>query len=125
MKKIILASLFAGCVFAVVSSCTHETILPEQQITFSGDVGNILRAGCTFSGCHDTTNTGQARIDRYDDMMILGRVVAGKPHESELFKRITAYQSSEDRMPAAPYQPLSEDNIRKIYIWIAQGAQNN
>ena len=84
-----------------------------------------MRASCQYSGCHDTTNTGQVRIDTYDDMMMLGRVVAGKPHESEIFKRISMYGDDGHRMPQTPYSPMTDQNIRKIYIWIVQGAQNN
>jgi hypothetical protein len=47
-------------------------------------------------------------------------VIAGKPAESELIRRVTA-ATDDDRMPAAG-PPLTADQVQKLRLWIEEGA---
>jgi type 1 glutamine amidotransferase len=105
-------------------SCQHETIVPEHQVSFASDILPILQSNCAFSGCHDTLGHGERPLNTYDDVTHGDYVVPGKPHESEIFQRVSM-TTGEDMMPQAPYPHLTDRNLRLIYIWIAQGANNN
>lgn len=118
MKKLITA-LVIGLPFAFVFSCQHEPVIPEQQVSFSADILPIIQSNCQQSGCHDTTG-GEFPLTNYDNIMDKGEIKSGKPKHSELYKQI---ESGE--MPQSPYPALTERNRKLIYIWIAQGAQNN
>jgi hypothetical protein len=123
MKKTILF-LFAILPFAIAFSCKHEPIIPEQNISFATDILPIIQSSCQHSGCHDTI-TNEFSLTNYQEVMEEGDIEPGNPEDSKLYEAITAPDGDEDRMPQPPYNRLSEMNIRKIYIWIAQGAKNN
>ncbi|HTL81822.1 MAG TPA: hypothetical protein VL651_08975 [Bacteroidia bacterium] len=125
MKRTLFAVSPILLAFVLGISCTHKEILPEEQVSFVEHVQPILRSSCQSSGCHVVGGSGEAdQMDTYDDVMRHERVVAGNPHASEIYKRITA-SGGEERMPRAPYGKLSDLDISYIYVWIAQGAKNN
>lgn len=122
MKKLIPLVLLAAP-FVVVYSCHHDSILPEQQVSFAGDVLPIIQSSCQHSGCHDTLSPGTFSLIDYNSVMHEGHIVAGKPNESELYQAVTG--SGEEFMPQAPYPALTDRSLKLIYIWIAQGAKDN
>jgi len=123
MKKIlVLAAICAP--FAFFFSCKHDPVLPEHQVSFATEVHPIIAAGCQHNGCHDTIPTETFALTTYDDIIQHGEIKPGKPHDSKLYEVITV-ATGEDKMPRAPYPPLTDQQIQLIYIWIAQGAQNN
>lgn len=118
MKKLIVLLIIA-CPFVLMFSCESEPILPEQQVSFSTDILPMIQSGCQHSGCHDTIG-GEFPLTNYENIMEEGDIKAGKPKDSKLYEEI-----EEGSMPKAPYPPMTERNRKLIYIWIAQGAQNN
>jgi len=124
MKKIVLflAIVFPVCFFY---SCTHNPILPSQQVSFATDVFPTIESNCWHSGCHnDTANLRGRPMMNYNDVVSDERVVPGKPHDSSIYNAITS-SNGQETMPKDPYQPLTDRQIKLIYIWIAQGAKNN
>ena len=102
--------------------CTHDTNLDAlPEVKFS-EVQGILSGSCGSSNCHGD-NAEEFSLIGYDNVINNGDVKAGKADDSKLFEVITA--SGDDIMPPSPRSPLSDDNIKKIYIWIEQGAKNN
>jgi hypothetical protein len=93
----------------------------EDSIDFARDVQPILQRHCTK--CH-----GGVRREAGLSLLAAGGVgesgklliVAGKPHESELLRRVTSADESE-RMPAES-PPLAADEIDKLRRWIEAGA---
>jgi hypothetical protein len=95
-----------------------NTAIPE--VTFS-TVQGILSGSCTQSGCHGD-NDREFSLIGYDQIMSGGKVKAGNAHKSSLY---TVLKASNNRMPPNPRPALSNDDIKRIYIWIEQGARNN
>jgi hypothetical protein len=123
MKKGFLFLLIVSP-FLFVFSCTHEPVIPDTPVTFSHDVYPIILSGCVHSGCHDTIGGPDAApmID-YASTVSIDRIIPGDPKASKLYQNIIS--TGDDRMPKVPYAPLSDRQIRLIYIWIAQGAKDN
>ena len=123
MKKTSILLSFI-LVLSLFFSCTHEPILPDQQVSFHNDILPIVRGSCQHSGCHDPADPQsefpldsiRSQYDSYVD--------AGRPKNSKLYEVITR-AGGEDRMPRAPYEPLTTRQINLIYIWIGQGAKDN
>lgn len=123
MKRFILLFVVVTGSTLLLTDCRHETILPEEQVSFSADIMPVIQSGCQHDGCHGTVNTNEFELLNYDDVMDHGEVKAGKPKDSKLYEVISGLD--DDFMPAAPYPALSKRNVKLIYIWIAQGAKNN
>lgn len=112
--------------FAItIYSCKHEPIIPDQpEISFSHDIMPIIAANCQSSGCHGLINPEEIQLLTYDDMVDGELVIPYNTNQSELYRAITT-SSGEDAMPRAPQSPLSNTQIKLIYVWIKQGAKNN
>lgn len=102
--------------------CKHDTNLDAlPEIKFS-EIQGIISGSCGSSNCHGD-NAQEFSLIGYDNVINNGDVKAGKADDSKLYEVITA--SGNNIMPPSPRSPLSDDNIKKIYIWIEQGAKNN
>ncbi len=123
MMKKALIFLLISFPFVVFYSCSHNPILPSQQVSYATDISPIILSSCGKAGCHDSTGNGDAD-PLYNYETVLRRVTPGKPKQSRLYTSITA-TSGEDMMPVAPNAPLTDRQIKLIFIWIAQGAKNN
>jgi len=91
------------------------------QIAYA-DAAKIFRQRCTM--CHAGSNPPDGlRLDSYENIMAGGEdgpvVIAGKPVESELVRRIKGL-----KQPSMPMgqELLSAEEIRIIEAWIARGA---
>ena len=108
-----------------LNSCKHDPDLTNvPEVTFS-TVQGILSGNCTFSGCHDGAGSNEEEVFSligYDNVIDEGKVKPGNARDSELYKVIS---NRGEKMPPDPRSPLSDDDVKKIYIWIEQGAKNN
>ncbi len=111
----------------LMNSCKHDmdtTNVPE--VKFSTTVQGILSANCNFSGCHGDGGGGNEEetfsLVGYDDVIENGKVKAGDAHSSDLYKVISGHGK---KMPPDPRSPLSDDDVKRIFVWIEQGAKNN
>lgn len=120
MKRLVILCLASFGFF----SCTHDAVIPEEpEISFSQQVLPIIISNCATEGCHDGMSGGEEDQDplrNYAEVMEITK--PGNARDSRLYKNITKL-SGEDAMP--PGRPLSEEQIRLIYVWIMQGAKNN
>ena len=122
MKNCGLLLVFSIIVSVMMSSCRHP--VPEgPPMSFIKDVQPIILGNCTQSGCHGTSNTQEFTLLSYDDVIRHGRVRAGDALKSKLYQVIIE-NDAEDRMPK-DNPPLSEVQIKTIYLWIEQGALDN
>lgn len=96
----------------------------ERAVSFSREVHPILLAK---GGPHAVPPEHQpapagVRLDTYENMMKgEGLVVPGKPEESEL---LSVFLDPAMRMPPSGLE-LTDDEIRLIVSWVAQGARDN
>lgn len=113
-----------GLVF--MGSCITQQVDPTADlpaVSYQTDISPIVSANCTQSGCHGT-NDRQFSLTSYDDVIQRCDVKAGKPHDSKLYEVIRLY-TGESAMPPGPNEPLTDEQIGLIYVWILQGAKNN
>jgi hypothetical protein len=102
-----------------LAGCRHNPDIPVSPIlTFNADVSAITLNNCATSGCHDGSSE-RRRLVTYSEVMHY--VSRGKPYSSRLFTSMI--KLSGDKMP--PNGPLSDAQIKTVYIWILQGAKEN
>lgn len=78
-------------------------------------------------GCHgDRMAKADLRLDSFDAAMRGGKhdavVLAGNAKQSELYVRITLPADDERAMPPSGKEPMTQDEITVVRLWIAQGA---
>ncbi len=95
-----------------------------QPVDFARDIAPVLVRQC--QGCHGPEKSkGKYRLDTIDRLHTAGSsksapVVAEKPDQSEIYRRITS-DDQDDRMPKKADR-LPDAQISLIRRWIAQGA---
>src|SRR2546421_2611869 len=101
--------------------------LAEPAVDFNRDIRPILSNKCY--ACHGPDDGKREAGLRFDDPIIATHalddgataIIAGKPNESELVRRITSADPAE-RMPPAKFgKPLSKQEITTLTNWIQQG----
>ena len=109
------------CRFFLVTLLTAVTLRAAE---FSRDIAPILISECL--ACHSAEKAkGGYRVHNYAAVLEPGKsrqpaVVASKPGESELFKRLVTHDE-DDRMPQDD-DPLTTNQIALFREWIAAGA---
>ena len=97
----------------------------EEKVDFQKQVLPILQANC--GKCHGEKrasakmrlHTAAALKEKWDKEKNL--IVAGKPEESELYKRLVLPKDDKKRMPKGG-EPLAKEKIELIARWIKEGA---
>jgi hypothetical protein len=103
---------------------TYLTLLAINAADFSRDIAPILLSECL--ACHSAEKAkGGYRVHTYSALLHPGKskepaIVAGKPDDSELFKRLVSHDE-DDRMPQDD-DPLTTNQIALIREWITAGA---
>lgn len=115
----------AGLFF--MSSCITQQVDPTADlptISYQTDISPIISSNCASVGCHVGGSGGELfPLTTYDEVVRYCGVKAGKPHDSQLYNIIRLYTGG--AMPPSPNDPLSDEQIASIYVWILQGANNN
>lgn len=99
-----------------------------NTIEFNRDIRPILSDNCIF--CHGPDNNkreADLRLDTESGLLgeggLPGVVKAGKPDESELYRRLLTTEESERMPPASSHKSLTSEQIALIRRWIEQGAK--
>ncbi|HCK21209.1 MAG TPA: hypothetical protein DHW15_03325 [Bacteroidetes bacterium] len=110
---------------------TDTIVLPplvtcsEDTAYFTNDVLPILVSSCAITGCHDAeTHEEGIVLSTWNSIMASDVVKPGDPGDSELFEKLFD-SDPEERMPPAPYAPLTAQEIAILNTWVLQGALNN
>jgi len=82
--------------------------------SYADDIFPILNSHCI--GCHGGASA-MGRVDLSTHERALRQVSPGAPEASSLYTAIV-----EERMPPAGVQPVSEDSLEQIRLWILDGA---
>ncbi|MBL7699579.1 MAG: hypothetical protein JNK79_15540 [Chitinophagaceae bacterium] len=98
----------------------------QNAQVYNNVVQPILQEGCY--NCHGPKKQkGELRLDTKDHIMKGGKekkaVVAGKPEESEMIKRLLLPLDDEDHMPPKNKPQLSKQHIAVLQWWINTGAE--
>ncbi|HUQ67418.1 MAG TPA: c-type cytochrome domain-containing protein [Flavitalea sp.] len=113
---------------------THKTVtikpIPniQQAVAFNDVVQPILKEGCY--NCHGPNkHKGKLRFDEKEAIIKGGKtgktIVAGKPEESELIKRLLLPLDHEDHMPPKSKAQLTREQISVLQWWVNAGADFN
>lgn len=117
----------AGILLALMAlSCRHKPFLPDEpQVSFKDNILPLIGGNCNESGCHDGNGDHEAfPMLKYEDFLHGTRIVRGDAHSSTIYQSIVSQQAG-TVMPRPPRAPLSDTQIKLIYLWIMQGAKNN
>ncbi len=98
--------------------CSPDSVYFESQIL------PILTSNCALSGCHDViTHEKDIILTNYTNVVNTGEISVNNPYNSDMFEVITD-TDPDKRMPPAPLEPLSSEQVALILKWMQQGAQN-
>lgn len=126
------ANLTHGSEYLSLETLTHQErekpTKAEEAMIFEDVVQPLLEKRC--EGCHNKgKRKGELTVTSWEELMKGGKhgavIVAGKPEESELYRRITLDREHEDFMPTDGKTPLTKTETKLIHWWIekAQAAQ--
>lgn len=115
-----------------VAVLTADTARAEARlpptVEFNRDIRPILSDNCY--ACHGPDKNARKAALRLDtEEGALGKgdgtpvIIAGKPEQSELFRRITAHEEKERMPPARFGKKLTSRQIDLVRRWIEQGAK--
>lgn len=129
--NIILAFIFSSiillqaCKDSITDSKIPDEDIPESDISFQKYIQPIFTARCSQSGCHDDfSKAGGYSVTSWSNITQPGIVDPYSPDTSRLIWRIDPGYGL-PIMPPVSYGYLTENQIRGIETWIAEGAQNN
>ncbi|MBI2826837.1 MAG: PSD1 domain-containing protein [Planctomycetia bacterium] len=123
------ATVATAClaILALVAVAARQGRADEARVKFNRDIRPILAENCY--ACHGPDKNkreSDLRLDTRDGAFAeLGdhrAIVPGKPHESELLRRVTADDESVRMPPPASGKTLTPRQIDLLRTWIAEGA---
>jgi hypothetical protein len=121
LKTVILLLLISTTI--TLTSCKHDVDLSTAPtISFKDDIQAIISGNCAMNGCHGNDNQSEFSLTSYNSVMSEGDVKAGDANGSK-FYQVLLINFGEKKMP--PNGPLTDIQIKKVFIWIEQGAKNN
>lgn len=127
LKSNLLAQLWVVAAFTI--SCLHRPLHADDKLQFNRDIRPILSAACLrCHGLDEKARQAELRLDtssgafapRGDDKAVA--IVAGKPDESQLWKRITSTDPDAVMPPPDANRQLSAEEKETLRKWIEQGA---
>jgi len=104
---------------ALKSDCPDMACDTLEAISFSNQINPLLQTNCV--GCHNSTQSGGGiNLSTYNQVMTNAQTLRnGIPLLSGVIRKLSAFK------PMPPSFTLDECNIRKMELWIEQGAMNN
>jgi len=150
MKALIRKCCFSIFLGMILVSCEHDPIIKEiddmangpdttgnnppdpsgkpcspDTVYFVNDIEPLLKSNCAYKGCHgDGSAEDGVELSTYNSIIRTGDVEAFRPGESDLYE-VLVEKDRDEAMPPLPNNLLSQEQIDKIYTWIAQGALYN
>lgn len=97
-------------------------VAASPEISYSNDVKPIIITHCWYSGCHGPTENSEFQLLSYEDMVAIAKE-GNDATKSQLYKVISGKGGK--IMPPSPYSPLTDLDIKRILLWMKQGAKNN
>lgn len=137
------AAFFFGLLFLslfVVQSCQHDPyqvpvdstnppltgICDPDSVYFQNQILPILVSNCTQSGCHNAQDHEDGVVlDSYQSLITTVEKVSNNDWDENKLMKVLRDNDPDDRMPAAPNSPLTQEQINLIGTWVNQGAKNN
>ena len=119
------------CQIRTITIWINDTTFPSpgnpcdpDTVYFEKDLLPLLQSSCAQPGCHDAiTMEDGVRLTDYASVMATAGVKPFDPEGSDIYEVVTE-TDPDKRMPPPPSAPWSQENIKLLNTWIAQGAQN-
>ncbi|HLU50391.1 MAG TPA: c-type cytochrome domain-containing protein [Planctomycetota bacterium] len=107
--------------FMLAGSLLLGTARAADPIDYAKQIRPIFKDRC--EKCHGPDrDRGDLRLHEPAHILEAEIIVAGKPGESELFRRISLPEDDDDIMPPSG-DPLTKEQIEIVRLWIEQGAK--
>lgn len=100
----------------------------SDSIYFNEEVLPIFINSCAVSNCHDQTTAAEDFVfDSYANILASGEIEPYDLEDGDIYEVITENPGASDFMPPADsdIDPLTQDQIDAIAMWINQGLPNN
>ncbi len=122
---------------AAVGAASQDPDRRGEKPSFKNTVFPIIKKHCLPCHAEEQFNPSELSLDSYDLLMTGGKngpaVVPGNPGESLLIQKLQEKPPFGDRMPVDPKKKkgqlsakkLSEEEVRLLSEWIADGAKEN
>ncbi len=134
-KKNIFNLLFwSGSLFLAFGTGCEKTPSVEEKPELPPKIAQIVTTKCAISGCHNANHESLNTSDWNSIMRGSSKygavVVPYSPEWSHFFQHINRYSDlgfvlgQDDKMPPAPYDSLSREEVAEIKNWINDGAKN-
>ncbi|MBI3587398.1 MAG: hypothetical protein HY088_09745, partial [Ignavibacteriales bacterium] len=98
----------------------------KAKLTYAKDVGPMIKQYCLPCHLAENENPSDLALDNYETLMKGGKhgetVVAGKPDKSNLYLKLLPNPPFGKQM-ARNKKKLTEEEMKIVYDWIAQGAK--
>jgi len=121
-----------------VGTC-KDAATTSQTVSFASDIRPLISRGMGGCGCHLPTGAGQGPatqligldLGSYASLREGGVnsgtqvIVAGSPCSSILYQKVDDAPPFGSRMPLNGPPYLTDDELRLVHDWIAQGARDN
>lgn len=121
LKTIALIILFSTTLS--LNSCKHDIDLSTAPtISFKDDIQAIIGGNCSMNGCHGNDPQSEFSLTSYSKVMSEGDIKPGNAKASK-FYQVLLINFGEEKMP--PNGPLTDIQIKKVFLWIEQGAKDN
>lgn len=122
ISKIVILLLTISTALTL-NSCKHDIDLSTAPtISFKDDIQAIISGNCAMNGCHGNDSQSEFSLTSYNSVMSEGDIKAGDAKGSK-FYQVLLVNVGEEKMP--PEGPLTDIQIKKVFIWIEQGAKDN
>jgi hypothetical protein len=108
---------------AALGLCARLANAEQKPPDFRFEIRPILSKNCF--ACHgpdEAHRQADLRLDERDAAVDFGAIVPGQPDESELIRRILSTDPDEQMPPADSGRKLTSEEIEKIKLWVAEGA---
>jgi hypothetical protein len=132
MRKLYSFILLAFFATAVIISCDDtvapDLTMPDKNVSYSQHIQPLFNVSCALSGCHDNASAaGGLRLTSWVNTTADPQIVfPGEPDNSKL---VWAIEGNTAVTPMPPVNgnvmPLTQNQIKGIRTWIAEGAKNN
>ena len=113
---------FGVLCFVLVDSLAQS----KKELSFTKDIAPLIKANCLPCHLEENENPSGLSLDDYEKLMKGGNhgntVVPGKPQESNLYLKILPNPPFGKQM-ARNKKKLTEEEMKTIHDWIAQGAK--
>ncbi len=117
--------LFSACDDTITSDELDNRTIPSSNVDYYEHIQPVLTVKCATSFCHDDGNrAGGLSLTTYSNVTSdLTIVFPGDPDLSKLVWAIEGTGGTQPMPPAGQAPPLTENQIKGIRTWIAEGAK--